>query len=694
MQTSKLFMGCSFLFTFACFLFIIISMAGSSSNYKPLTNIYIGQADISHINVTKVIPQVSSLASLLGGILITYPNQTETIFATMKNISHSDALLPFLTMIGESTNTTITLQAVQKLAPLALLSGSGSSSTDALNSINELLKESKNTNQTVSGLAALVSSQSASTNTSTTQALLQSMVFQVLETSKNASATTEALLDITSINISDLLTLTPALRLVQYSNNLTETFGAVSSLMNVTIPETMATELFSVLNTTLAKATNITESLASLSALVPKSMSSSLTALDSLFTSSSNVTKTLSLLETIVTKNLTSSTVAKQVVNDIQIILQEAEDPTLLTTVIKTVMSSMSTVSLGASSLTMLTSATDELKQLQTVLSASNNSTDTITIIDAMEKTLSNSTDMTQYIPYLFEYMEASTNPAASFEALVNITALGTSEPALLTPLLGVLTLAASSISPTDKQMFDTLPQILEYLNIPVKLRLAIFTLCKANLKGEVLTCSKSHAVQNFDFRAIIFEVLMDSDFAPYLSALNIQADDLHLGGKLMGRQGQYVPTVKAALSMDILSFVSGFFLMIAIAYIYVTQCLTTHWRWFSFTFITMAYCAFTGLGTTVVTAIINIIKSGTAQDKYNVIVKANGPNMGMTWCGFALSVLMMFMAMYGWYDFYKKDRVTKKDEEMNLGSTSSSEAESQIIKENLVQGTIEEVKK
>ncbi|KAG0672366.1 hypothetical protein C6P45_003050 [Maudiozyma exigua] len=189
----------------------------------------------------------------------------------------------------------------------------------------------------------------------------------------------------------------------------------------------------------------------------------------------------------------------------------------------------------------------------------------------------------------------------------------------------------------------------------------------------------------------------MDSDFAPYLEALNIEADDLHLDGKLMGRQHQYVPTVKAALSMDILSIVSGFFLMIAIPIIYKTGCLTTHWRWFSFTFTTMAYCTFTGLGTTVVTAIVNIIKSGTAQDKYNVIVTSNSSNMGMTWCAFALSVLMMFMAMYGWYHFYKNGAVQQKkmDEEMNLGSTSRSEdGESQIIKESLVQGSAEEIKK
>lgn len=672
-------------------------MSGSSSNYKPLTNIYIGDADISHINVTKVVPQFSALASLLGGLLVKYPNQTETVFSTMKNVSHSDALLPFLTIVNSSNNVTKTLLAVEQLAPLALVSGNGSASSEALTSINDLLKESTNANQTVSGLAALVSAQSTNSSSSTTEAALQSLVFEVLEASRNASATVEALLDVTSIDITDLLTLTPALQLIKYSNNLTETFGAVSSLMNLTIPTSLATELFTMLNTTLATSSNVTKSLESLSSLVLSSMSSSLTALDSLFTSSTNVTQTLSLLETIVAKNLTSSTVAKRVVADLEVIINESTNTQLLSTIVQTLMSSISTTSLNASSLTMISSATEELKELETVLSASSNSTDSITIIDNMEKTLSKNSDITQYVPYLFEYLESSNDPAASFQALVNITELGSTDPALLTPLISVLSLAATSPTPTDKQMYDTLPQMLDYLRIPVNLRLAIFTLCKANLKGEVLSCSKSHAVQNFDFRAIIFEVLMDSDFAPYLEALNVQAADLHLDGKLMGRQHQYVPTVKAALSMDILSFVTGFFLMIAIPIIYKSQCLTTHWRWFSFTFTTMAYCAFTGLGTTVVTAIVNIIKSGTAQDKYNVIVTSNAPNMGMTWCAFSLSVLMMFMAMYGWYDFYKNGLVKQKkmDEEMNLGSTSSSEdGEPQIIKESLVQTTVEEAKK
>ena len=695
MQTNKVFMGCSFLFTLACFLMIIISMAGSTRNYSPLNNIYIGQADISHINVTKVIPEVTQVAEMLGGLLVAYPNQTDFVFAALKNVSQTAALLPFLRIVIDANNISATLNSVNALAPLALTATNGSAASDSLTAINELLKESRDANQTVKGLGALVSAQS-STNTSTTEQSVQALLFQVLESSTNASATTGALVDLMDVPIADLLSLQPALQLIQYSSNITQTLGAVEQLMNATIPTAMATELFSVLNTTLASTSNVTSAFSSIASLVPANMKSSLTALTELFTSSKNVTQTLSLLETVVAKNLTSSTAAKRVVNDVNIILDEATSTTLITTIVSTLMGSLSgsTAALDSSMLTMLASAKVELQDLATVLDASNNSTESVTVIDNMQTTLSKNTAMEQYVPYIFQYLEASNDPAESFQALVNITAFASSNTATMMPLLKVLDLAANSPAPTQQQMYEYMPSILDRLHIAVKLRLGIFTLCKTNLEGEVLTCSKSHAVQNFDFRAIMYQTLMDSDFAPYLTALNIGADDLHLDGKLMGRQHQYVPTVKAALSMDILSFVTGFFLMIGIVYVQWTKCLTTHWRWFTFTFTTMAYCAFTGLGTTVVTAIINIIKSGTAQDKYNVTVTANGPNMGMTWCAFALSVLMMWMAMYGWYDFYKKNGRGgaqaphgANDTELHIesSSTSGTDNESHIVKENYV---------
>ncbi|GMM57092.1 hypothetical protein DAKH74_037080 [Maudiozyma humilis] len=695
MQTNKVFMGCSFLFTLACFLMIIISMAGSTKNYHPLNTIYIGQADISHINVTKVIPEVTPVAEMLGGILVAYPNQTDFVFAALKNVSQTAALLPFLRIVIDANNISATLNSVNALSPLALSATNGSAAADSLTAINELLKESKNTNQTVSGLSALVSTQSSS-NATTTEKSIQALLFQVLESSKNASATTDALVDLMDVPLTDLLTLEPALELVQYSSNITATLGAVESLMNVTIPSALATQLFSVLNTTLASTSNVTAAFSSLASLVPSSMSGSLSALTELFTASKNVTKTLSLMETIVAKNLTSSSAAKRVVNDISIILDEATSTTLITTIVSTLMGSLGSSSssgLDSSMLTMLSSAKVELQDLATVLDASNNSTESVTVIDNMQSTLSSNSDMEQYVPYLFEFLEASNDPAESFQALVNITSFAASNTAVMMPLLKVLSLAAAAPEPTQQQMYEYMPSILDRLHIAVKLRLGIFTLCKTNLEGKVLTCTKPHAVQNFDFRNIMYETLMDSDFAPYLTALDIGADDLQLAGKLMGREHQYVPTVKAALSMDILSFVTGFFLMIAIVYIQCTKCLTTHWRWFSFTFTTMAYCAFTGLGTTVVTAIVNIIKSGTAHDRYNVTVTSNAPNMGMTWCAFALSVLMMWMAMYGWYDFYKKNgrgglaQKQANDTELHIetSSTSGTDAESRIIKENYV---------
>ena len=134
---------------------------------------------------------------------------------------------------------------------------------------------------------------------------------------------------------------------------------------------------------------------------------------------------------------------------------------------------------------------------------------------------------------------------------------------ATFSPMLKILNSAEKVTAITPEELKEITPSILEYLQIPVNYRLSIFTMCRAHLNKTMYSCSKSHAVQNMDFRSIVYDNIEGSEFKPYMDALNIGKDDLHLDGQLQDRQHMYVPAVRAALAMNLLCIIITFFLMI-----------------------------------------------------------------------------------------------------------------------------------
>lgn len=191
MKNNLILLLCS-LFTFCTFIFVIIATAGSSSDYKPITNIYLGVADISKINVTKVVPQVGGILTILGSAL-TAPNSTlDDIFGALKQISETPALAPLLNLMSNAQNSTATVDSIISLSPLALTSTN--STNEEMDEINSLLAGSKNVTETIAGFGTLMDSMlgSNSTSNSSSMADLQNTVFSLLADSTNATGTTEA----------------------------------------------------------------------------------------------------------------------------------------------------------------------------------------------------------------------------------------------------------------------------------------------------------------------------------------------------------------------------------------------------------------------------------------------------------------------------------------------------------------------
>ena len=648
-------------------ILVCIATAGSSANYKPLNNIYIGRAELSRINVTKVIPELENVVDLLGSVLYTYPDQASLVFGGLRNLSHTSALLPFLTILINSKNNTKTVDAVSSLAPVALIasqSGVSASSIQGLGLISSLLPDSTNSTETLQGLQGLLAAmdKNSSPSDQLVMEMLQGKVFTLLESSNNATATAEALFNITNLNVDDLMQLMPAAELLEDSTDPAATFKALHSLMNVTVSPATAESLLKQLDSIATDATGakISELIAGASLILPASLDPTIDAVGTLLKSSKNTTEAISLLGVMIRDNITQSAVAKSVMADLATIVDDSKNQTRLFETVSTLLGSMgggnNKDSLDLSALSALRSSSMELKQLANILKVSNDTEVTLGALQTLQTSMSGSsssisfTTANTYIPYLFDFLEASSNPASSFNSQINITEFAANNMDDFTPVMKILELASRSPSkPTPSELDSIIPIIFQNLDITPNLQLAIFTLCKLNSENKVYQCNKPHAVQNFDFRQIIYSVLEDSQFQPYLVALDIKAEDLHLKGRLQHKEKEYVPAVKAVLAMNLLTIITGFLLSIALLVLSFGEYKNQRGNnvvGFLLIPCTLLFCVFSGLGAAILTAMVNIIKSDTAYDDYNVSVKSSPAYMGLVWTAFCLAVFTVLLVI------------------------------------------------
>ncbi|CCD27158.1 Ina1p NDAI_0J02660 [Naumovozyma dairenensis CBS 421] len=685
MLNKKIILLSSCLFSLTTFLLVIIATAGSSSDYKPLTNIYIGEADISKINVTKVAPQFGPVLAILGSALAA-PNVTVTdIFDPLKALSTTPALKPLLTLLSAAENTTETVSSILNLAPLAL--SSSNSTTLEIEGIIELLSNSKNVSQTLDGFNSLMGSMSA--NTSLTElaatASLETTVFQLLADSANATSSVESLITLNNMTVAEKAQLVPAFSLFSASNNITATFSALVALMNATIPSSLADTLFNSLQTAInsdndnALATTFT----SLGSLVPTSMSSSLEAEELLFNVSNSANTTLSTLEEMIADNITTSQSAKTALTSLSTIVNNASNKTLVLSSVEELSSSSSDAS----------SSTAQLVVLDELLSSSYNDTKTVSTLTDLSGLLIQDISSLQYVPDLLNLMKSSSNATSTLSSLLDITSWAKNNTATFLPLMTVLTDANSSGEVSQEYLEEITPSILGYLNVPVKFRLSIFTLCHVNLAGELTSCTKSHTVQNLDFRQIIYDSLLISDFKPYMDALNIGKWDLHLDGSLQNKQHEYVPAIKATLAMNLIAIISLFFTMGFLLFMAFSKRAISMKLWYCLILTFMWDSLFVGLGSTIVSAMIGIIKRGTKKDKYDVIFTTGSAYCGLTWAGFCIIFLTLQIIIYATWMVRKENGTVVQnvgsgdlEEGINVDTGSSSSK----VSERNVEGVIE----
>ena len=669
------------LFAFTAFILTIVSTAGSTSDYVPLTNIYLGTADITHINVTKVVPQIGPILTILGTAL-TAPNRTlDNIFDSLKKISETPALVPLMYLLSNAQNVSQSLISLTELAPLAI-SGNPATDTKDLVEISGLLKVSSNESQTLDGLKNLVVPMLKSVNNSNVEDHTTELTLELLADSKDPLSVANSLSVLNNLTMEEKMKMVPIFTLFGVTKNITGLVGALETIVSKgdAISPARSELLLTTLQTMLASNPNVTVAFSTISGLASgDDEKAAIGAIKTMLEDSNNVNSTLTSLTNLIKSNVTQAESSKTSLVALSSIIQNVNNQSQAVTTIAQLASNTDTAT-----------TTAQLSALTEMLKATEQGSETINILSELQTSLNPNSTTFKYIPSLFTLLDASADPPVSFSSLVTLTAWAQQNPQTFIPIMGILNDALAVEMVSEKQLTEMTPTLLEYLKIPVYFQLSIFTLCKRNLEKDILECSASHAVQNLDFRQIIYDALSASEFAPYLNALNIGPNELYLEGDLLNREHEYVPSIKAVLAMNILSIVFAFVVMINIGFLFWMKWSSKSYAWVIVIFLSSCTALFLGLSCTVLTVVLQVIKSGTYKDKFGVVFTTGVAYSAMMWCSFALMVISSVVLL--WVGFTERHLripylMKKKPAAVEDIESSSTEADN-AIQENKHEAT------
>lgn len=650
-------------FLFTTFILFIIATAGSTANYSPIHNIYIGDADISHINVSKVIPQIGPVLTILGTALTAPNSSVKEIFDSLKAVADTPALTPLLSLLVNANSTADTVVALTNLAPLAI-SNDSESSTKELVAISGLLNFSTDKNQTLISLGELVIPSIEQLKSGQPSDNSTTMVLNILQNSQNPVDDVPALYSLNNMTLADKTQLLPVFQIFSLTTNVNDTLSALGSLMNANVPSALGVTLLTTLQGSLNGDSNqnLSSLFSTLQSSVPDSQKDAVTAVETLLDDSTNKNATINNLLSLLRQNVTTSPSAKVAFEDMSTLLNDTKNQTL-------VLQSLPLLAAVRNS----TLAGLQLAGLGGIVNSTNNPRNVLGILGALQAGLQDPNTNTDAVPSLFNLLTASTNPYNSFTSLVSLTSWATSNPDTFRPIVKILEDANQVTEVTQEQLKEMTPELLDYLEIPAAFRLSIFTLCDINKDGKVYKCNAAHAVQNLDFRSIIYNSLIESQFEPYMKALNISANDLYLEGKLLHRQHEYVPAVKAALSMNLLTIIVSFFGLWGWVILLIPKYGRNLGVWCYTATMTACAALFSCLGASIIAIMITIIKSGTSHDKFNVIYTTGPAYSGLTWCGFAVACFSTFIFLYvAFYARVGKPRDSFMMTEKNMNPDSS----------------------
>ncbi|KAL6928904.1 hypothetical protein ACO0SA_002234 [Hanseniaspora valbyensis] len=605
------------LLSIAILIFSCINIAGTSGNH--LTGVYIGEADIRHINVSKILPSVSPVITILSKALTAKNVNTTQIFLAMEALGSSAALKPILELIIESNDSEKTIDALTTLAPLVASSNNTASLTDVV----ALIDNSNNSTLLFDTLSTLSSSSSDSSEESQLEAI--TVVMELISNSNNVNAT-----------LTDLVTLAAAetylpsseleavLSLISLGgSNVTATLTELSTLSTASLSLNTTSE--AALLVALQASYNMTTVLEGLIAQTNTTAEiSAYSSLAALLSSSSNSTATLIDVATILlasaSQNTTQLQYAKASISAVASLLAYSENATETLTLLPTLVNATSSDPSEASEL---------LTSFVSVLQTSKNSTLTLTLLsDLLEN--SGSTDA---VTALIELISASSNATDTLANLVTVATLAQTNSSAITPLLSIMEYSSSVTNVTEAYIYEyVLPSLLDNMNFATNYKMGVFSLCKYNTKGNLYYCTKSHAVQSFVMKDILYEELENSSFSPYVKALGLTKDDVVITGELPKKQHLYVPAVRAILAFAIITIVAS----VIVPVLFITGLLEKLLR-LLFTPLLIVNSLLVAI---IASAVGGLVKHGLKHDKYNVTWKIGSALYALSWIAFVLSLV------------------------------------------------------
>lgn len=599
-------------------IFSCINIAGTSGNH--LTGVYLGEADIRHINVSKILPSVSPVITVLAKALSAPNTNVSEVYTAMNALSASPALKAILQLLTESKDAATTIDALTTLAPVVV----SNSSSDSLTDVVSLINNSNNSSMIFNTLSSLSSD---SGNSSTLQA-----VDPVMELIANSNNVTATLGDLVLLSKAEALLpaaeLESVLSLIQLGgNNVTATLENLSVLsqasksLNITNEATLFVALEASYNKT-----------AVLEGLIAQSNDTvevtAYTGLYNLLSSSANSTTTIIDVATILLsstqQNTTQLTYSEESILAVASLLENSVNATLTMEILPVLVKDTSSNP---------ASATEAIDSLIGVLQSSKNSTLTLELLSE----LLGSSSSTSAATALVELLGASTNANQTLSNLVTVATLAKANSTAIVPLLSILKSSSTSSNITDADIYqNVLPELFDNMKFATNFKLGVFSLCKYNSKGELYTCTKPHAVQSFIMKKILFDELLQSSFAPYVKALDLTIDDVIIKGELPKKQHLYVPGVKAILAFAILTIIA----CVCVPALYITGLFEKVLRFF-FTPLLIVNSLLVGI---ISAAIGGLVKHGLKHDKYNVTWKIGAAMYALAWVGFFLAIIAAFV--------------------------------------------------
>ncbi|KAH3899975.1 uncharacterized protein SCDLUD_004291 [Saccharomycodes ludwigii] len=630
-----------------------------------------GQADVANINVTKILPQVAPIVAIMAKSLTVPDVNTSMIIEDMKQLGQSTALKPLLQLITNSNSPETTISALTTLAPLVVSNENSESMTD----IFGLIDNSINATQVFDMLAEEIATSSATSNATE---LEMSMVLSVLAQSNNLTTTLTSISELMGLanDTTGLEEISYVVNILTNSKNLTDTELDLQTLSSATVSSGVLEQL----NETISTSTDIIASLTELEALLPSSEKKMIQALVDLLENSNNSTATITDIMTMMSISSSSSASSSDVsgITPLFTFLNSFSNTTFILAKLPELLTFATTNS---------TTATQDMMMLQQFLLNSKNNTLSIDYLNSiLSETESESssalTTVSSGAESLLELLQASENATLTLENLETVSKISMENSSALLPMLQIMQ-ASAKASPniTDDYIYENvLPSLFDSMGFATKFNLGIFTLCRTNTAGKIYSCTKSHAVQSFHMKQILFNELEVSAFKPYVSALNLTAEDIQINGILEEKEKEYVPAVKALLAFNLITIIASFFMLISILSLGFVWKSTTNYFTISTNFL-LAGCIFGAnlISAAVVAGICQIIKHGLKHDKYNVTFEYNSEYWGLIWASFCISVFNNLIFIYITFKDYKSLKhsnstvVKQKTENESVSQSDSS---------------------